>query len=101
MAPSSDADALVLEGQRLRQVDPRALREHAERLQRAAGDDPLLQGYAEVFGAWGLLAHGDRPAAEQALSRAESLMDRSGDLEGRLMCRGLQADLFIRDQRFV
>jgi len=101
MAPSSDADALVLEGQRLRQVDPRALREHAQRLQRAAGDDPLLQGYAEVFGAWGLLAHGDRPAAEQALSRAESLMDRSGDLEGRLMCRGLQADLFIRDQRFV
>jgi len=101
MAPSSDATALVLEGQRLRQIDPRALRSHAEQLQRAAGDDLLLHGYAEVFGAWGLLAHGDRPLAEQAMSRAESLMDRSGNLEGRLMCRGLQADLFLRDGRLV
>jgi signal transduction histidine kinase/CheY-like chemotaxis protein len=101
MATPSDAAALVLEGQRLRQVDPRALRSHAEWLRHAAGNDLRLQGYAEVFSAWGLLAHGDRPAAEQALSRAESLMDRCGDFEGRLMCRGLQADLFIRDERFV
>lgn len=101
MAATPDIDALVLEGQRLRQVNPRALLRHAELLQRAAGDNALTGGYAEVFAAWGLLAHGERPAAELALARARTLMAHSGDLEGQLMCRGLQADLFIRDGRLL
>ncbi len=101
MAATPDIDALVLEGQRLRQVNPRALLRHAELLQRAAGDNVLTGGYAEVFAAWGLLAHGERPAAELALARARTLMAHSGDLEGQLMCRGLQADLFIRDGRLA
>lgn len=101
MAASAHVDTLVLEGQRLRQVNPRALLAHAQLLQRATGDDALTGGYAEVFAAWGLLAHGDRPAAELALARARTLMAHSGDLEGQLMCRGLQADLFIRDGRLL
>jgi signal transduction histidine kinase/CheY-like chemotaxis protein len=101
MAATPDIDALVLEGQRLRQVNPRALLQHAELLQRAAGDNALTGGYAEVFAAWGLLAHGERPAAELALARARTLMAHSGDLEGQLTCRGLQADLFIRDGRLL
>jgi signal transduction histidine kinase/CheY-like chemotaxis protein len=101
MAFAPDIEALILQGHRLRQVDPQALRSHAQRLQQLAAGDVLLQGYAEVFNFWGLLANGDRPAAEQALARAEPLMARSGDNEGCTVCRGLHADLFIRDGRFA
>ncbi len=99
LPPDTDADGLIRQGWHLRVVDARCLAAHAQHMRSAAGGDDRLRGWAELFGAWGELANGDRPASEAALARANACLARTDDAEGQLMCRSIQSDLWARDGR--
>jgi signal transduction histidine kinase/CheY-like chemotaxis protein len=96
---SIDAAAVLIEGLRLRQTDPRALLSYGERLRTLSADDARRLTYAELFMAYGRLAHGDRPAAEQALARAQAQLSWLDDLDASVLCSHLQAGLWVRDGR--
>lgn len=99
MAHPTSTDALLLPGLQLRQRDPRALLPFADELRGCAGSDARLQAYADLFEAWGQLARGERAAAERVLAGARNHFELADDLNGQVMCRGIETALWLRDGR--
>ena len=95
--PARAVDVLVM-GLRLRQTDPRALLAFSEQL-RSGPADARWRLYAELFGAYGLFAVGDRAAAEAALAHAQALLPESGEPDAQVVFRHLQAGVWLRNGR--
>ena len=99
MATHRTAESALEQGLQLRQCDPRALLPFATALQDHAGDDADLFAVADLLAAFGQLAAGDRAAADEALARGRTHFEQTDDLNGKVLGRGIQAGLWLRDGR--